>query len=59
MSVIRNTLNLAWSLLAILTSPLWWFPINILIKIMEPHEKKRREKAIREHMDRMFPNKRA
>ena len=57
LSIIRNTLNIAWTLIVVLLSPIWWLPVVLLVKIMEPYEKRKRDRAVREHMDRMFQHK--
>lgn len=52
-----SSINVILVTLAIVTSPIWWFPVVLLVKLMEPSEKRKRERAVREHMDRMFPPK--
>lgn len=52
-----SSINVILVTLAVVTSPIWWFPVVLLVKLVEPSEKRKRERAVREHMDRMFPPK--
>ena len=54
---VLSFINVILVTLAIVTSPIWWLPVVLLFKLMEPAEKRKRERAVREHMDRMFPPK--
>lgn len=53
--LLRSLKTIIFSVFALITMPLWWIPVNIFLKIMEPYQNEKIMKARNDHMDRMIP----
>lgn len=54
-----NLYKLIISIVLLVTIPIWYIPVVVFIKLMEPSIKRKQEEETEKVIDRMFPNKKS
>ena len=56
---IYDLYKLIISIVLLVTIPIWYIPVVVFIKLMEPSIKRKQEEETEKVIDRMFPNKKS